>query len=111
MNRLPRLRLTPELARVARRCVWYEPPETAVRDTARFAAHVLNLGTLEDCAALREQLPDRFLPAVLDAAPPGVLDDRSWAYWNLIAGRDRRVCPPLPTRTFGGDDFLVGTGG
>ena len=101
MNRLPSLKLTPSIRRVAERCIWFAPPEEAIRDTADFAAHVLTWGTLEDCDALQEQLPDEYLPAVLDAAPPGVFDARSWSYWNLIAGRDWRSCPPLPVRTFG----------
>jgi len=33
---------------------------------------------------------------VLDKAPPGVFDVRSWAYWNLKCGR--QPTPPLPTR-------------
>jgi len=34
---------------------------------------------------------------VLDHAPPGIFDRRSWAYWNLKCGRE--PVPPLPTRT------------
>jgi hypothetical protein len=33
----------------------------------------------------------------LDKAPPGIIDPRSWAYWNLvIAGR--YPPPPMPVR-------------
>ena len=96
----PPLTLTPALRRVAERCVWFEPPERAVADVPRFAAYIYTYGNAQDWATLREQLPDRFLPALLDAAPPGIFDKRSWAYWNLIAGRDWRTCPPLPVRTF-----------
>jgi hypothetical protein len=33
----------------------------------------------------------------LDKAPPGIIDPRSWAYWNLtIAGR--YPPPPMPRR-------------
>ena len=98
----PQLILTPEFRRLAGRCVPSEPPGRAIADVPRFAAHVLTFGTVEDCAVLRGQLPDDLLPAVLDAAPPGVFDARSWAYWNLVAGRGWRSCPPLPARTFGG---------
>ncbi|QDT14284.1 hypothetical protein CA12_03550 [Alienimonas californiensis] len=70
----------------------------ATADTARFAAHVLTYGGEADLAALREQLPTvADLRAVLDAAPAGVYDARSWAYWNLMAGRDDP--PPPPART------------
>jgi len=25
--------------------------------------------------------------AALDVAPPGIFDERSWAYWNILANR------------------------
>ena len=101
MSDLPILPLTPALREVAERCVWFEPPERAVARTPRFAAYVFSRGTASDWAELRRHLPTAdHLRAVLDAAPPGIFDARSWAYWNLIAGRDWRSCPPLPVRTF-----------
>jgi hypothetical protein len=30
--------------------------------------------------------------------PPGIIDPRSWAYWNLKLGRD--PTPPMPARRF-----------
>jgi hypothetical protein len=35
---------------------------------------------------------------VLDGAPPGIIDPRSWAYWNSKMGR--YPPPPLPVRRF-----------
>jgi hypothetical protein len=35
----------------------------------------------------------------LDRAPAGIIDPRSWAYWN--SKFDRYPAPPLPTRRFG----------
>ncbi len=94
--------LTSSLRGIAERCLWFEPAEWAVADPARFAAYVLTYGTADDCEALLRYFPtDVDLRAVLDAAPPGVFDGRSWAYWNLTAGRGWRTCPPLPERTFG----------
>ena len=98
---LPELPETEPLLRTAARCVWFQPPRKALRDTAKFAAYAFTYGNAADWAAVRAYVPDESLPAVLDAAPPGVFDARSWAYWNLIAGRDWRTCPPLPGRTFG----------
>jgi hypothetical protein len=34
----------------------------------------------------------------LDKAPPGIIDPRSWAYWNSKMGR--YPAPPLPVRKF-----------
>jgi hypothetical protein len=41
--------------------------------------------------------PSEFREA-LDNAPAGVIDARSWAYWNLKCGR--APAPPLPVRGF-----------
>jgi hypothetical protein len=97
---MTRLTLTDDLARVARRCVWFEPPERAIADPARFAAYVLTYGTHEDVKVLRAQVDDAALRALLDKAPPGIFDPRSWAYWNLKLGRF--PAPPTPVRTFHG---------
>lgn len=88
--------LTPELRRAAERCVWFEPPETAIAIPARLAAYIFTYGGLEDVRALCSQLKDGDLEQLLDMAPPGVFDARSWAYWNLIVGRYQT--PPMPQR-------------
>ncbi len=52
----------------------------------------------EDMKALRANLTDKDLEGALDAAPPGVIDPRSWAYWNLKLGR--RPAPPMTRRGY-----------
>ena len=94
------LTLTPELHRAAKRCVWFEAPEEAIRFPARLAAYILTYGLPEDVRALRAQLDQGELAQLLDAAPPGIFDERSWAYWNLIAGRVK--APALPQRLIPG---------
>lgn len=91
--------LTEALRRAAERCVWYEPPEAAVTDPARLVAHILTYGGIEDIHALRAQYSDKDLKDALDAAPPGIYDGRSWAYWNLMVGR--YTAPPMPARRLG----------
>jgi hypothetical protein len=56
-------------------------------DPILFLSHVITYGTVEDLAALRGLVDKQEFCAVLDRAPPGVFDARSWAYWNLICGR------------------------
>jgi hypothetical protein len=90
------LPVTPELLRVARRVVWFEEPGQALTDPVQFLAHVMVFGTVEDLAALRGIVGKKEYREVLEHAPPGVFDARSWAYWNLICGR--RPAPPLPVR-------------
>jgi hypothetical protein len=89
----------PELHALARRVVWFKSPRDAIAMPAHFIAHVLTYGTHEDVGVLRRFVQDDELLEALDSAPPGVFDDRSWAYWHLKL--DRYPAPPLPSRTFG----------
>ncbi len=93
------INLTTEMRDTVRRCVWFESPEEAVKDIPRLAAYILTHGMLEDTRILRKQLSDDDLKQVLDVAPAGIYDARSWAYWNLVIGR--YDTPPLPVRSFG----------
>jgi hypothetical protein len=90
------LPLTPELLSVARRVVWFKEPEETLADPVHFLAHVMTYGTVEDLKALEGILGKDNFCEVLDEAPPGIFDARSWAYWNLKCGR--QPTPPLPTR-------------
>jgi hypothetical protein len=87
---------TPELLEVARRVVWFDEPERALADPVRFLAHVMVFGTVEDLRALHGIACKDAYREVLENAPPGIFDARSWAYWNLVCGR--RPAPPLPVR-------------
>ncbi len=91
------LPVTPELLNVARRVVWFKDPEKALADPVHFLAHVMTYGTVEDLKALTGIVGKEDFSEVLDNAPPGIFDARSWAYWNVKCGR--QPAPPLPTRT------------
>jgi hypothetical protein len=45
---------------------------------------------------LRTYVSEADLTEALDNAPPGIIDPRSWAYWQTRAGR--YPAPPLPKR-------------
>ena len=87
---------TPELLAVARRVVWFKPPAEALADPVHFLAHVMTYGTIEDLRALAGMAGPEEFREVLEHAPPGVFDPRSWAYWNLKCGR--LPAPPQPVR-------------
>ena len=91
------LPITPELLNVARRVVCFKTPEEELTDPVHFLAHVMTFGTPEDLKALQGIVGKDEFCEVLEKAPPGVFDVRSWAYWNLKCGR--QPTPPLPTRT------------
>jgi hypothetical protein len=85
-----------DLLDVAPRVNWFEPPERALADPIRFLAYVMTYGTIEDIAVVRRYIgPDDFREA-LEHAPPGIIDERSWAYWNAMTGR--YPAPPRPRR-------------
>ncbi len=91
--------LTPDTEALARRLVWFEEPTEALSDTARFVAYALAGATHEDIKTLRKFLSDDDLREALDNTPPGIIDPRSWAYWNSKLGR--YPAPPMPKRQLG----------
>ncbi len=83
---------------MARRIVWFEPPAQALKDPIRFMAYAMAAATYEDMKVLRRYVSDVEFREALDKAPPGIIDPRSWAYWNSRMGR--YPTPPVPKRRF-----------
>ena len=48
---------------------------------------------------IRRYVSDADIREALDRAPAGIIDPRSWAYWNSKLGR--YPAPPLPGRRLG----------
>jgi hypothetical protein len=93
MKQLPR---TSDLLAVASRVIWFEPPEKALANSARFLAYLMAYGMTDEISVVRRYLgPDDFREA-LELAPAGIIDKRSWAYWNAMFGR--YPAPPMPRR-------------
>jgi hypothetical protein len=90
---------TPEFLRAARRIVWFESPEQALGDPLKLMAYALKHSTDEDMALLLQHVGLDGLKEALNNAPPGIIDPRSWSYWNAKAGR--YPAPPIPSRQFG----------
>lgn len=91
---------TEETIRLAKRSVWYKDPVQALRQPMHLAAHVMAHGTPEDVQVLERHIGRDGMAETLRAAPPGILDERSWWYWHLILFH-RSPPPPMPIRTFG----------
>lgn len=53
--------------------------------------------THDEVRVLRRYVSDDDFKEALDKAPPGIIDPRSWAYWNSKMGR---YPPPLSIRRF-----------
>jgi hypothetical protein len=96
VNSIP---ITPQSMRVARNIIWFEPPEQALADPVRFLAYAMAYALPEDMRFIRQFVSDDDFRHALDHAPPGIIDPRSWAYWNSKMGR--YPPPPMPVRSFG----------
>lgn len=94
---------------VARRIVWFEEPEKALADPIRFMAYAMTYARHKDMRVIRQYVSDDELRQALDGAPPGIIDPRSWAYWNLKMGRFPP--PSLPKRTFGNSSAVFSISG
>ena len=86
----------PELAEIARRIIWFESPREALADTARFLAYAMRYARFEDMKTIRRYIDDDAFRSALDVIPPGIVDGRSWSYWNAMLGR--YPAPPMPER-------------
>ena len=89
-------RAAPDLRRVARRVVWFKPPEETLRDPVLFLNHAMTWGTIEDLRIVRTHFSDDELREALRNAHPGIFDRRSWSYWHLVLGLG--PAPALPAR-------------
>ena len=88
---------TDELLAVAGRVLWFKEPSAALNDPIHFLAYAMKLGTADDLVALDNAgINLAHFREVLDNAPAGIFDERSWAYWNLRCGRS--PVPPIPVR-------------
>ena len=93
------LPLNAELCALAQRVIWFETPERALAGGPRFLAYVMTYGSPEDVVTVRRYIGRQGFAEALESVPPGILDERSWAYWNAMAGR--YPAPPMPQRKFG----------
>jgi hypothetical protein len=90
------LPLAPDLLSMAPNVIWFETPERALAQPIRFLAYVMTYGTLQDIAVVRRYVDLSDFREALEQAPPGIMDERSWAYWNVVTGR--YPVPPMPRR-------------
>ncbi len=88
--------LNPETEPIVRRVIWFESPEEALTDPVRFMAYAMARATHEDMKVIRRYVDNADFLEALDKAPPGIIDRRSWAYWNSLMGR--YPAPPPPVR-------------
>ena len=88
--------LNAETEAIARCLIWFESPAEALADPVRFMAYAMARATHAEMKAIRQYVSDADFLDALDNAPPGIIDRRSWAYWNSKMGR--YPVPPEPKR-------------
>lgn len=87
------------LLALAKRYVWWQPPELTLARRGHFLCQLMNLATAEDIRTARRILGDDAFRSALREAPPGVVDERSWNFWHLTLfgtpppGLPERVIP------------------
>ena len=79
-----------ESAELARRVIWFEPPERALVDPVRFLAYLMTYGTVQDIAAARRYFSADDFRAAVEQAPPGIFDERSWLTGISLRNGTRR---------------------
>ena len=87
---------TPEFVRAAKRIVWFKRPDEALDNPVELLAHAMKHATDEDMALLLDHVGENGLREAIEDAPAGIIDARSWSYWNAKIGRF--PAPPAPER-------------
>ena len=96
MAELEPLPKSKEMQDVARRVVWFEPPEKALENPILFMTQLMTYGHLDDVVTVMQHVPMSEFEKTLDDPVPGIFDRASWRFWNAKCGRDPDM--PLPER-------------
>ena len=92
----------PILLLFAKKYLWWQKPEDAVRNPQRVLAATMNSGSLEDYQALYRVFGADALIAVLQMQVPGWFAPKSWSFWHRVLDLVplSEAVPPPPTREF-----------
>ncbi|MDH5642088.1 MAG: hypothetical protein OEY28_12420 [Nitrospira sp.] len=92
--------LADRLLPMARKYLWWMPPEEAITMPDRVVAQVMNLGDYDDVQLIASLVGEAVLCRVLQQAEIGQFSPKSWAYWHYRLGLAApHHVPPMPTRT------------
>ena|SRR3990167_235335 len=90
------LQHTAHLDRLAHRYVWWDTVDWAYAHPTVFLANIMDLGSWDDIQAMRHEVDDSVLKAVLLHAAAGCFHARSWDYWHTKFGIN--PIPSMPKR-------------
>lgn len=86
---------TPELLALAKKLIWFQPPEESLDNPIELLTYAMAYARAQEMKALLEHVGIEGLAESIDARLPGIVDPRSWSYWNRKIGR---TPSPLPKR-------------
>ena len=89
---------------LAQRVNWYTSPDIILADKTRFLCELMARGTAEDIHTARNIFSRADFKSAYEAAPPGLFDERSWAYWGYILFSDPDSLP-YPVRFIETESF------
>ncbi len=73
-----------QLIEIAKRVNWFDNPETLLNNTGRFLWYFMQYCQAKDFAAVKKSFAQQQFREALDTAPPGIIDARSRAYWEVV---------------------------
>jgi hypothetical protein len=73
-----------ELIGIAKRINWFDNPETLVNNTDRFLCYFMQYCQAKDITIVKKYFSQQQFRKALDTAPPGIIDARSRAYWEIV---------------------------
>ena len=85
-----------DLLASARHIIWFEPPKQALKFPNNFLCYVMQYGRIDDILTVQRYYSDDAFKAALTYPSPGIMDARSWAFWNLKYFNDPNK--PMPKR-------------
>ncbi len=81
---------------LANKVCWWKPPDAVLRDPVFFLNQAMMYANFEEGLWLEKSIGRDALREALDAASPGIHDERSWRYWRVRLDLDPDT--PLPER-------------
>jgi hypothetical protein len=73
-----------ELIEVAKRINWFDDPESLLNNPSRFLCYFMQYCQAKDFTIGKKRCSQQQFREALATAPPGIIDARSRAYWEIV---------------------------
>lgn len=83
----------------AKKYIWWENPEEAIKNYNKIILKVLDIGTFEDTQFLLKYTDKNTLAEIIQNSGIGSMRKKSWNYWHIILDIcDDEDIPPIPSK-------------